>query len=153
MDCPTAGLGRRLAALLYDAFLIAAIWMLLGYVVQLFFGPDSVQVIEGQVVTDPVQDFLIFTLMIGSSFCFYAYFWMQTGQTLGMIAWRIKVVSSTGQLISLRQALARYALAWPSFAALGLGYLWLYIEANGDAFHDRYSTTRVIVVPREHRPF
>ncbi|MBT5718876.1 MAG: RDD family protein, partial [Gammaproteobacteria bacterium] len=31
---------RRMAALLYDGFLVAAIWMVLGFALQLFVGPE-----------------------------------------------------------------------------------------------------------------
>ena len=39
-DFPVAGLWRRLAALLYDGFLVAAIWMVLGYLIQFAFGTE-----------------------------------------------------------------------------------------------------------------
>jgi len=152
-DCPRAGLWRRLAALLYDAFLVAAIWMLLGYLVQLAFGVDSNQVVDGQVLTNPLQDFVLFSLMVGSSFGFYSYFWMRSGQTLGMIAWRLKMVTTDNQLVSLWTALPRYLLAWPAFLLLGIGYLWMYIDANKDGLHDKLSSTKVVLVPRSHRPF
>lgn len=144
---------RRLAALLYDAFLVAAIWMLLGYLVQFIFGPESNQVVEGRVLTDPLQDAVLFCLMLGSSATFYCYFWMSRGQTLGMLAWRLKVQDHHGDIVTLRQALLRFALAWPAFLCAGLGYLWLYLDKNGDALHDRLSGTEVVLVPRSHRPF
>ncbi|MCG8413908.1 MAG: RDD family protein [Pseudomonadales bacterium] len=150
---PRAGLWRRLAALLYDAFLVAAIWMLLGYVVQLLLGVDSNQVVDGQVQTDPLRDALLFSLMLGSSFGFYCYFWMRSGQTLGMIAWRLKVVGQDNELLSISSALKRFLLAWPAMLLFGAGYLWLYFDENKDAMHDRLSKTKVLLVPRSHRPF
>lgn len=150
---PRAGLLRRLAALLYDAFLVAAIWMLLGYIVQLFFGPESNQVVGDRVETNPVQGAILFSLMLGSCALFYCYFWIRSGQTLGMLAWRLRVEDGQGNNISARQALLRFVLAWPAFLLLGLGYFWLYLDNKGDALHDRWSGSRVVVVPRAHRPF
>ena len=144
---------RRLAALLYDAFLVAAIWMLLGYLLQFIFGPDSNQVVDGRVITNPVQDAVLFSLMLASSATFYCYFWMRNGQTLGMLAWRLKLQNHRGEIIPLRQALLRFVLAWPAFLCAGLGYLWLYLDSEGDALHDRLSGTEVVLVPRSHRPF
>lgn len=152
-DYPRAGLWRRLAALLYDAFLVAAIWMLLGYIVQFAFGVDSNQVIDGQVQTNPVQDAVLFTLMLGSCFGFYCYFWIRSGQTLGMIAWRLKLITNENELVTIFIALKRFLLAWPAFFALGIGYLWLYVDKQGDALHDKLSGTKVVLVPRSHRPF
>lgn len=152
-DNPRAGLARRLAALLYDGFLVAAIWFAIGYVMQLIVGPDTNQLVEGRVQTDPVLDAILFVLMVSSAFAFYAWFWTRSGQTLGMIAWRIRTESAQGGLIALPQALLRWLLAWPSFFMLGLGYLWLYLDASGDAMHDRLSGTRVVLLPKSHRPF
>ena len=47
LELPRAGLLRRLAALLYDMFLVAAIWMLLGFILQLIIGTDNNQIIDG----------------------------------------------------------------------------------------------------------
>lgn len=149
----SAGLWRRLAALLYDGFLVAAIWFVLGYVVQAFAGTDSNQLVDGQVQTDPVVDSILFLLMMGSALGFYLWFWIKSGQTLGMIAWRLRLESASGGLITVPQGLLRWLLAWPSFFILGLGYFWLYLDPNGDAIHDRFSGTRVLLLPKSHRPF
>ena len=53
-----------MAALLYDVFLVAAIWMLLGYTFQLFTGVENTQIIDGKVVSYPNVDNLLFSLML-----------------------------------------------------------------------------------------
>ena len=148
---PAAGLIRRLAALLYDAFLVLAIWMALGFAAQLIAGAETNQVIDGRVQTDPVFGLLLFVLMCASAAAFYVWFWIRGGQTLGMLAWRIRAQSRDGSPMSIRQALLRFLCAWPSFFLLGLGYLWLYLDPNGDAAHDRLTETRVVVLPRPQR--
>lgn len=150
---PSAGLWRRLAALLYDAFLVFSIWMVMGFVLQFIVGPDTSQLVDGRVQTDPVLDVIVFIAEVGSAAGFYIWFWMRTGQTLGMIAWRIKAVSRTGGLMSLQQGVLRWVLAWPAFFVLGAGYLWRYMDPNGDALHDKYSGTRVVLLPKGSRPF
>ncbi|MSR10426.1 MAG: RDD family protein [Gammaproteobacteria bacterium] len=144
---PRAGLLRRLAALLYDAFLVASIWMLLGFLLQLIVGPDTSVLVDGRVQTDPLLSNILFVLMLGSCSGFYLWFWTHSGQTLGMLAWRIKLVNNTGQLITVQQGIVRLLAAWPAFFLLGLGYLWLYVDPLGDAVHDKFSKTRVIIVP------
>ena len=150
---PSAGLLRRLAALLYDAFLVVSIWMILGFMLQFIVGPDTSQLVDGRVETNPVLDVIVFIGEVGSAATFYIWFWMRTGQTLGMIAWRIKTISADGGMINFRQGVLRWLLAWPSFVCCGVGYLWLYIDRNGDALHDRFSGTRVILLPKGARPF
>lgn len=150
---PSAGLLRRLAALLYDAFLVFSIWMILGFLLQFIVGPDTSQLVDGRVQTNPVLDVIVFIGEVGSAATFYIWFWMRTGQTLGMIAWRIKAISVDGGLMNFRQGVLRWVLAWPAFFSFGVGYLWLYIDRNGDALHDRFSGTRVILLPKGARPF
>jgi uncharacterized RDD family membrane protein YckC len=151
----SAGLLRRLAALLYDAFLVAAIWMAMGFALQFIFGPDTSQIVDGRVQTDPLLNAIVFTGEVFTAATFYIWFWRRTGQTLGMIAWRIKAINANGDggLMSLPQGLLRFALAWPAFFCFGLGYLWLYVDRNGDALHDKLSGTRVIILPKSARPF
>lgn len=149
---PSAGLLRRLAALLYDAFLVASIWMLLGFLLQLISGPDTNVLVDGRVQTDPLLSNILFVLMLGSCSAFYLWFWTHSGQTLGMLAWRIKLVNQQGQLVTIQQGIVRLLAAWPAFFLLGLGYLWLYVDPNGDAVHDRFSKTRVVVLPKSQRP-
>lgn len=152
-EFPRAGLLRRWAALLYDTFLVAAIWMLLGFILQLFTGVTNNQLVDGQVVTNPVIDNILFTLMLLSCFGFYSWFWIRSGQTLGMLAWRIRVDSMSGGKLDIRQALIRFIAAWPAFFMLGLGYFWIYLDEQGDAAHDKLSGTKVVRLPKSYRPF
>ena len=150
---PIAGLSRRLAALLYDGFLVVAIWMVLGYLIQFAFGTDTNQLIDGRVVTDPLQDAVIFFMMVSTAFGFYAWFWARSGQTLGMIAWRLPTQRPDGSLLTLPQSALRFVLAWPNFFILGIGFFWLLVNRQRGTLHDRMSNTRVVLVPRSYRPF
>ena len=145
------GLWRRMAALFYDAFLVTAIWMLLGFIMLLFIEPNSNKLVEGLVQTDLLLDNILFILMVASSAAFYIYFWTRSGQTLGMLAWRIKVVNLKGNLITPVQGMIRFFAAWPAFFMLGLGYLWLYLDANGDTIHDKLSNSKVVLLPKSSR--
>ena len=144
---------RRLAALLYDAFLVAAIWMLLGFILQLFVGTETNQLVDGRVQTDPLLNNILFFLMVSSAAGFYIWFWTRSGQTLGMIAWKIKLEARDGGLISPAQGLIRFLVAWPAFFMLGLGFLWLYIDPEGDTVHDKLSNSRVVLLPKSHHLF
>jgi uncharacterized RDD family membrane protein YckC len=70
-----------------------------------------------------------------------------------MIAWRIKLESLDGGLIDFRQGVIRYVAAWPAFFLFGLGYLSLCLDSKGDAAHDKVSRSKVVVLPKSHRPF
>lgn len=148
-----AGLLRRLAALLYDGFLVFSLWMILGYAIQAILGVETNQVVDGKPVTSTFADILYFTMEAASASTFYIWFWRRTGQTLGMIAWRIKATSADGSVMTMQQAAIRFVLAWPSFFCFGIGFLWLYFDKNHDALHDKLSGTQVLLLPKSARPF
>jgi len=150
---PRSGLLRRLAALLYDMFLVVSMWILLGFPLQLLFGADANQVIDGEVVTNPTLSTLMFLMMVVSVTTFYTWFWRHTGQTLGMIAWRIKVIGIDDHPPTIAQCLIRFAAAWPAFWLFGLGYLWMYRDRDGDAVHEKLSGTKTVLLPKHARPF
>ena len=130
------GVPRRLGALLYDSLLVIAIWMatLLTWVIAT----------GGQAVTGwPIQ-VVLFSQWLG----FYLYFWSRQGQTLGMTAWRIKLVDLHGNPPTFTQLLKRVAIAPVSLICVGLGYLWFYIGDRQQTWHDRASGTMVVHIPK-----
>jgi uncharacterized RDD family membrane protein YckC len=80
---------------------------------------------------------------------FFCVFWTWRGQTVGMVAWRLRVERSDGGTLTWRDALLRLTGACVSLAALGLGYFWIWVDREQLAWHDRWSGTRVIVVPKK----
>ena len=150
---PRAGLVRRMAALLYDSFLVFAIWMLLGFIFQLFSGIGHTQITDGQLEKNPYLSNLLFSLMIFSCVSFYCWFWLKSGQTLGMLAWRLRLEAISSNNLTIKQVFIRWLVAWPSFLFFGFGYLWLYIDRNGDTFHDKLSETKVVLIPKSEGPF
>ena len=86
--------------------------------------------------------------LLAVAFAFYGWFWTHGGQTLGMRAWRLQVVRTWGGALSWRHALLRYSAAMVSWAVLGLGFLWVALSRRRLAWHDRWSGTRLLVLPR-----
>jgi uncharacterized RDD family membrane protein YckC len=79
---------------------------------------------------------------------YYLLNWLRSGQTLGMRAWRLRVVTDSGKPLSVGAAALRLifgALAW---APAALGVLWLYVDPDHLALHDRLSGTRVVRLAR-----
>ena len=130
-----AGLFRRLAAIVYDALLVVAILMT---TVTLLVALTNTAV-AGQNVLG---------LLFIESFAFFAYFWIFRGQTLGMLAWRLSIVTGSGYQMTFSQAFLRYFGALAGFAALGLGYFWILIDAEKRAWPDLISDTRILFTPK-----
>lgn len=80
---------------------------------------------------------------------FYYFFWRKSGQTVGMRAWRLKVVNENGGIPSPMQCIIRIALAPFSLLLFGLGYLWCIVDKNGEAVHDKLSGTHVVVTAKQ----
>ncbi|WP_456416912.1 RDD family protein [Thiolapillus sp.] len=137
------GLFRRLAALLYDSVLVAALmaaaFTLVYLPLAIVFGMENIQ-------DYPLYKAAITTWMFAVGIGFHLWFWTHGGQTLGMRAWRIMLFSSDGRSPSLKQAVIRYAVAIVSLAALGLGFLWILIDPQKRAWHDIASGTRLVLV-------
>ena len=79
---------------------------------------------------------------------FFCSFWLKSGQTLGMQAWRIKLASFSGARATPRQAVVRCFGALLSFACFGLGYLWCLVDRNGRYWHDYLSGTELVLLPK-----
>ena len=79
-------------------------------------------------------------------FGFFGWFWTHGGQTLGMRAWKIRVVTYSGQPLDWQQAFFRYMAAIISWLFLGAGFFAALLDAERLTWHDRFSRTRLIRV-------
>ncbi|MGZ8096325.1 MAG: RDD family protein [Methylosarcina sp.] len=125
------GFFRRLAAIIYDLFLLLA----LLFAATLLILPLN----HGEAFTSKQYWYPVYLLTV--SFLFYAWFWTHGGQTLGMRAWKIKVLTFDRKPISWNQSLFRFAFALTSLAPAGLGFFWILIDKNRWAWHDYLSHT------------
>jgi uncharacterized RDD family membrane protein YckC len=132
----TSGLARRLAAICYDALLLAALLLVLTTLL--------LALRRGQEI--PPQTWWFQVLVIGVVALFYSWFWTHGGQTLGMRAWRIRVVRDDGRPLTWRDALLRFAAAWLAALPAGLGFWWCFFDAKGRCWHDRLTHTHVRIV-------
>lgn len=138
-------LPRHLTAMLYDSLLVIALIFVvnaiaLGVVVKVSGGDQE--------TVDPLVAQALFVI---STIGFYSTFWLASGQTLGMQAWRLKLVTLEGGKPSLRQAIVRCLAAALSFGCLGLGYLWRLFDRNSRYWHDYLSGTQLILLPKKDK--
>lgn len=143
---PSAGVIRRLAALLYDSLLLLAVSigygaLALAIKVNLLGMPLA----EGEKASLGPIGFAGWMLVL---IAFYCLFWNRFGQTLGMKAWRLQVTDLNGQHPSFMRGALRCIWATLSFICLGLGYFWLWIDKDNLTLHDRLSGTRVWQLPK-----
>ncbi len=133
---PNATLIKRLLAIVYDSLSVMAVWMLLGYIFIAFN--------DGEAVSGPLFNSTVFLI----TFLFFALFWTRSGQTLGMLAWRLRIESEQGQPLNAKQALLRFMCAILSALVFGMGYWWMLVDSNKLTWHDRWSSSRVVQLPK-----
>ena len=135
----SAGFGRRVAALLYDSVLLAALLVI--------FTSGAVFLNHARALereTAGAWVYLYRAGLIGVVAGYYMLNWTRSGQTLGMRAWHLRAVTESGMPMSLHAAVLRLSFGVLAWAPAALGVLWLYIDPEHLALHDRLSKTRVV---------
>ncbi|MFO7304955.1 MAG: RDD family protein [Gammaproteobacteria bacterium] len=168
-----AGLLRRLGAIVYDTLLVIAVLMVITFL--------FVPFLQGRVLVPQevgALAYLYWLVQIAAVVTFFGYFWTRRGQTAGMLAWRLRLEQTDGANVSWPVALKRMgiliALLIPFFAGdwliwrewsapqrrlmnglallpLAASYLWVWIDRDRRALHDRWSQTRVVLLPKARR--
>lgn len=136
---------RRLFAFLYDLLLLFCI-LLISTACLLFFT-------HGEAIEPHTLLYQIFLCMIICAY--FLWFWMHGGQTTGMRAWGIKLISvkdkDMDRRISFKQALLRLLLLVPSVLFFEVIFIIYIFARNKTAIHDRISGTRVVIKERVSR--
>lgn len=132
-----AGFFRRVFSLLYDSFAVLGIILSFTLLLVIMNGGAPQ---DG----DPI-DAIQFLITILSGPIFYTYFWLANdGQTLGMQAWKIKLISEKG--LTPRVCLLRCAFSTFSFLLVGLGYLLILFRKDKKSLADLATKTRIVKV-------
>lgn len=132
---------RRLGAIFYDTMLVIGSIMIIGGILATMaarmMGLETLP--PGSTPANLL--FILYLLMI---YGFFTYFWTHGGQTLGMRAWKIRVITNNGEPLNQKQATSRFFWAILSWGALGIGFLISLTQARCLAWHDQFSHTRLI---------
>jgi uncharacterized RDD family membrane protein YckC len=125
---------RRLASALYDLLLLVALVFIATWPFIAFFG-DSTHGWRRHVL----QAWVVF--VVGA---YFVWFWTQSGQTLPMKTWGIRLVASDGHPVSVPRAVHRYLIALLGLAAVGLGFVWALFDRDRQFLHDRLAGTALV---------
>ena len=130
----------RLLAMVYDTLIVLAIWMLIGGI--------AVALNQGEAIDSPLGLATLKSLLLITTFLFFGFFWTRSGQTLGMMAWRLRAQSETGFSLSWTQAMIRFFAAILSIALFGLGY-WITIFSDQKVtWHERWSNSVTVRITK-----
>jgi len=134
-----AGLMRRLAAIIYDMLLVAAL---------LFIATIPFIALRGGEPVEVGDNTLYRVVLIIVVYGFFVGFWTRSGRTLGMQSWGLQLETRSGEIPSFAAASLRFFAAIVSWAPAGLGFLWSLWDKDNLAWHDRISGTRLVYYPK-----
>jgi len=135
---PGAALWRRLAALFYDLLVLVAIWMFAAALILLAFHG------EVDVARQPaLYHFVLQATLLLLSALYFVVSWSKGGQTIGMRAWKVRILDNNGQPPGERQSLLRFVLALISLIG-AFGFIWCLFDADRRAWHDVMAKTRMV---------
>ncbi len=125
---------KRLAAAFYDSLCLFSLFFLATLILMFFTNGESV---PGNNIAYNIYLALI-------TYLYFAWHWVNGGQTLGMRAWRIKLKTQDLNPVSWRSATQRLVLSLLSSIFLGLGFAWTFFDDEKFTFHDRFSNTVLV---------
>ena len=133
---PTPGVARRLAAMLYELLLLAAVLAVAFFLPHILLGAFA------NMQAPPMATKIHFFIVL---LVYFSWFWTNGGQTLAMKTWKIKVVDINGGPLRPAQAVFRYLAAWFSIGLCGIGIVWALVDRDRQFLHDRIADTRLIL--------
>ena len=133
-----AGLLRRLAAGAYDLLPLIALWMG-GTAILLPFTAG-----RGIPPHNPAYQ----VWLIAIAYFYYTLSWQFGGQTIGMRAWRIRMVPVGAANLGWGLAGLRFGVAVLGVATLGAGVVAALFDGRRRMWHDRAARTEVLLLPK-----
>ncbi|MGH8529546.1 MAG: RDD family protein [Nevskiales bacterium] len=133
---------RRLAAAAYDSVLLAALFFCAAFLLIALRGGKPIPALS--------LWFELCLWVLGFLFC--GWFWTHGGQTLGLRAWRLRVVATGSAPLNWRRSLARYLLALPSWLSI-VGIFWSLFDPQGRAWHEIVTHTGLVVISKRGPAF
>lgn len=157
---PQPSLIKRIFSAFYDGLLILAV---LFFATALTLPITKGEIASGNNIYMSIYLFLVIYIFLG-------WFWTHGGQTLGMRAWKQKLIQQTGEAINWKQAFIRYITALPAWLlfCIGLilwikpdfavsittipgwaftvaGFFWVLFNSQNNNWRDKLSGTKIIL--------
>jgi uncharacterized RDD family membrane protein YckC len=163
---PNASVLRRLGALAYEALLLAAVILVVGFLTVPLTAPGPGRTGVPAIPDTPgrVLSACLVFVVAGAYLCWS---WTRGRRTLPMKTWGLVLERRDGGPVDATTALARYLAAWIGPAAaliafvvlqprglgahaawlIALNFLWACIDPERQFLHDRIAGTRIAHVP------
>lgn len=143
MSSTPASLLLRIAAGIYDLFPLAALWMVTAGVALL--------AVHGEVdLAHPSLGWRVGLrgALIAVTAAYFVISWAKGGQTIGMRAWRLRIVDRDGRALGWARAVVRFLVACVSLLALGIGFAWCLFDRQKRGWHDIAAASVLVRLPK-----
>lgn len=136
MKTPMSRFWRRMLSMIYESLLLIAVLFIASFIFhRVFSDPNSA-------FFKPSHQ-LYLLLVMGA---YFIWFWTHGGQTLAMQTWKLRLTTTAGEGINLKQAIARYLFAVVGISLFGFGIFWALFDRDRQFLHDRLAGTRIVNV-------
>jgi len=131
-------LWKHFSAFLYDIFPILGVFLLTSLAILL---------IRNGIELERFTPWFMILLFSELAF-YYIYSWKKGGQTIGMKAWKIKIVPNQKNQMSLswNQALTRFLTGMLSTVLIGGGLFWKLFNKTNQSWMDLASDSQTVTV-------
>lgn len=158
-----ASLPRRLGALAYEALLLAALILVVGFITLPLAGPPPGRSVGPAIPSTPGR-VLSACLVFAALGSYFGWSWSRGRRTLPMQTWGLRLERRDGTRVEAGTALTRYVAAWIGPAAalaaylalhpaglgahaawlVALNFLWAWVDPERQFLHDRIAGTRIV---------
>lgn len=125
--------------MLYDLFPLIGLWIVATTLWVLVF-----HAVYDPQHPDPLLRALLSLWLLAVTAAYFTVSWMRVGATIGMRAWKMRLVRGDGSRVGARVATLRFVLATLSLILLGCGFWYAWFDAERRPWHDRVCGTRTI---------
>ncbi|GMQ93830.1 MAG: RDD family protein [Acidimicrobiia bacterium] len=136
----SAGFITRLLAYVVDLVIVTGILVFGGWLAGLVDTMFRQMGLDPNVDVATIYVFLI-PLIIGS---YFVMFWALTGRTIGKWFMGLKVIASNGRPPTIKRSIIRFIGYGLSAIAFWVGYAWVIIDDERQAWHDHMAKTWVV---------
>lgn len=151
-----AGIVSRFTAMILDVAIINILLLLISWFISISLALlQYISTLGLNIDTIPyIQSFLNFILnpyfialfVIGIIFIYFTFFVAFSGHTPGKAFMGLRVVTKSGKKISYLRSVVRFIAYFPTILSLGIGFFWILLDDQRQAWHDTLSDTLVIYI-------
>lgn len=125
---------KILFALFYDFILLVAVWFFAAMPVVIWQG--------GSLEAKPMATLALQIYLLGITYLYLTYFWLQSGQTPGLRTWKLQLQREDGYLLTRHDANVRFLWAILLFGINLIGLVY----GKKQLLHDQLAKTRIVPI-------